>query len=117
MSASTETLLSDVQSALHRRGVRPHSPDRGRPGWRAQPTLLDDIPAVILTWHGVKAPSSYTAKPNSTCTAAGWLLHLERHLEHEFVVGRLYAERPYNRAGRTLVALVVLDAGNEQSGR
>ncbi|MER6543125.1 hypothetical protein [Streptomyces sp. NPDC001250] len=111
MSASTETLLSDVRSALHRRRIRSYSPDKGRPGWRAQPTLLDDIPAVILTWHGAKDPNAHTTERSTTSTAAGWLLHLKRHLEHEFIVGRLYAEHPGSQADRTLVALLAFYTG------
>ncbi|MFG2684281.1 hypothetical protein [Streptomyces sp. NPDC048392] len=115
MSASTETLLSDVRSALHRRRIWSHSPDRDRPGWRAQPTLLDDFPAVILTWHGAKDPNTHTTERSTTSTAAGWLLHLERHLEHEFIVGRLYAEHPGSRSDRTLVALLAFHARKAES--
>lgn len=111
MSTSTEALLSDVRSALHRRHIRSHSPDRDRPGWRAQPTLLDDIPAVILTWHGAEEPNVHTPERSTITAVAGWLLHLERHLEQEFIVGRLYAEHPGRRADRTLVALLAFHSG------
>ncbi|MER6424018.1 hypothetical protein [Streptomyces sp. NPDC001137] len=111
MSTSTETLLGDVRSALHRRRIRSHSPDKDHPGWRAQPTLLDDIPAVILTWHGATEPNAHTTGRSTITATAGWLLHLERHLEQEFVVGRLYAEHPGSRANRTLVALLAFHSG------
>ncbi|MGW2719753.1 hypothetical protein [Streptomyces sp. NPDC001492] len=115
MSTSTETLLSDVRSALHRRHIRSYSPDKDRPGWRAQPTQLDDIPAVILTWHGAKDPHTRTPEHSTITAVAGWLLHLERHLEQEFIVGRLYAEHPGRRADRTLVALLAFHSGKSNA--
>ncbi|MFE3185514.1 hypothetical protein ACFXKR_32250 [Streptomyces violascens] len=116
MHASTETLLGDVRSALHRRRIWPHSPDKDHPGWRAQPTPLDGIPAVTLTWHGIQG-SAHNADLGAGFVASGWLLHLERHLERDFIVGRLYEERPHTQPGRALVALIALRASNEQTTR
>ncbi|MFI6089577.1 hypothetical protein [Streptomyces sp. NPDC051218] len=119
MNVSTETLLSDVRSALHQRRIWSHSPEKDRPGWRAQPTLLEGIPAVTLTWRGVKVPDyhAHMAEYSAGSVAAGWLRHLERHLERDFIVGRLYEERPHTRPGRALAALVILHPGEKQTSR
>jgi hypothetical protein len=114
VNTNTESLLSDVRSALHRRHIWPHSPDKDRPGWSAQPTLLDGIAAVTLTWHGVTAPD-HARTARSSVGSSGWLHHLERHLEHDFIVGRLYEEHPDTEPGRTLVALLVLHAGGNET--
>lgn len=69
--------------------------------------------AVTLTWHGVTAPD-HARTARSSVGSSGWLHHLERHLEHDFTVGRLYEEHPDTEPGRTHVALLVLHAGGNE---
>lgn len=119
MSNTIETLLSDVRTALHRQRIWSHAPDKDRPGWHAQPTVVDGLPAVTLTWRGVKVPAyhAHMAELSAGSVAAGWLVQLERRLERDFIVGRLFEERPHTRPGRALVALVIFHPGAEQTGR
>lgn len=118
MSNSIETLLSDVRTALHRQRIWSHAPDKKRAGWHAQPTVVEGLPAVTLTWRGVKIPAyhAHMAELSAGSVAAGWLVQLERRLEKEFIVGRLFEERPLIRPGRALVALVIFHPGGGQTG-
>ncbi|MEU9120138.1 hypothetical protein AB0C96_09790 [Streptomyces sp. NPDC048506] len=125
MSENTEALLSDVRTALHRQRIWSHAPDKQRPGWHAQPSMIEGIPAVTLTWRGVKVPDyhAHMAELSAGSVAAGWLVELERRLERDFIIGRLFETRPDIQPGRALVGLLVFHSGEsadsppEQTGR
>lgn len=51
MSNSIETLLSDVRTALRRQRIWSHAPEKKRAGWHTQPTVVEGLPAVTLTWR------------------------------------------------------------------
>jgi hypothetical protein len=75
--------------------------------------VIEGIPAVTLTWRGVQVPDyhAHIAKLSAGSVAAGWLVELERRLERDFIVGRLFEARPGTRPGRALVALLVFHPG------
>ncbi|MEV0445516.1 hypothetical protein AB0I84_08855 [Streptomyces spectabilis] len=106
MKPTLTTHLNDVRSALHRQHLLAHDQKAGRPGWRTRPTLVEGLPAVLLTWHTSKAPDSGECVHVSS-EEPEQLRALQRHLQEGFIVGQLYDEQLELEASRALVALLV----------